>query len=89
MVPCYLIIRMTCPVPDYTDIYPLSDGKFWPVVTLKSSPKTLADVVTMEEILSITVREKTLSEKDKLLVTSNFSYSLNVFLNLCGSNFGQ
>ena len=57
MVPSYLMIRMTCPVPDYTNVYPLSDGKFWPVLTLKSLPKTIADVVTMEEILSIQLKK--------------------------------
>ena len=66
-------VRRLCPGPY------VSDDKSWTVLNWKILLTTISDVVRMGRKFIDTIQEKTVWEKDILLVTSNFSFSHNVF----------
>ena len=59
---------------------PLPDDKFWTLPNCKNLQTTISNLMKMTECYPN--RYKTLWEKEKLLVTSNFSFSHSVFKRL-------
>ena len=79
MVRNYVIVCRICPVLNYTGHLIIVRQQIRYCFKLRE----VADEVKMEASLSIRQKGKTLSEKEKLPVTGNFSFSLNVFFFKC------